>query len=226
WPERFPIEKLERIKRRVGSYFWNALFQQRPRPPEGSKFKIEWIRTVDNFPRLPGTRYVRFWDLAGTAAGGDYTVGALVARTPDGMYYLIDVARGQWSSGRRDAEIRSTAILDADTYGAEVVIWGEQEPGSSGIDAAAAFRKNLEGFNVHTEPASGSKELRADPLASAAEGRTFAFVRGAWNAAARREFADFPRGKHDDTVDATSGAYNKLARGRRPFNPNELERAA
>ncbi len=43
-PERRPREKLERIARRIGSYFWAALFQQQPQPAAGNKFKREWFR--------------------------------------------------------------------------------------------------------------------------------------------------------------------------------------
>lgn len=41
-PERYSLAKLNAIKRRVGSYFWNALFQCRPTPPEGGILKRHW----------------------------------------------------------------------------------------------------------------------------------------------------------------------------------------
>lgn len=43
-PERYPLAKLERIKRRVGSYFWAALYQGRPSPTEGGILKRHWWR--------------------------------------------------------------------------------------------------------------------------------------------------------------------------------------
>ncbi|QPN71584.1 phage terminase large subunit [Synechococcus sp. CBW1108] len=43
-PERFPLQELEQIRIRAGSYWWNALYQQRPSPAEGLLFRRQWIR--------------------------------------------------------------------------------------------------------------------------------------------------------------------------------------
>jgi predicted phage terminase large subunit-like protein len=43
-PERFPLAELEQIRIRAGSYWWNALYQQRPSPAEGLLFQRQWIR--------------------------------------------------------------------------------------------------------------------------------------------------------------------------------------
>ncbi len=40
WPERFPIEALVRIRRKLGPYGWWSLFQGRPRPKDGKVFKV------------------------------------------------------------------------------------------------------------------------------------------------------------------------------------------
>ena len=106
---------------------------------------------------------VRWWDKASTSGAGDYTAGVLVAYA-EGVFYIEDVVRGQWSSGERDRIIRLTAEKDHEQYG-EVIEWSEQEPGSGGKDSAAAFVRLLAGFNVHTEPTTGSKESALQPLA-------------------------------------------------------------
>jgi predicted phage terminase large subunit-like protein len=43
-PERFPLAELEQIRTRTGSYWWNALYQQRPSPAEGLLFQRQWMR--------------------------------------------------------------------------------------------------------------------------------------------------------------------------------------
>jgi predicted phage terminase large subunit-like protein len=43
-PERVPLEVLQRIRTRLGSYWWNALYQQRPSPAEGMLFRKAWIQ--------------------------------------------------------------------------------------------------------------------------------------------------------------------------------------
>jgi len=47
-PERVPLAVLQRIRTRLGSYWWNALYQQRPSPAEGLLFRKGWIQ-----PPLP-----------------------------------------------------------------------------------------------------------------------------------------------------------------------------
>ncbi len=42
-PERFPAAELEQIRIRAGSYWWNALYQQRPSPAEGLLFQWHWL---------------------------------------------------------------------------------------------------------------------------------------------------------------------------------------
>jgi hypothetical protein len=51
-PERVPLEVLQRIRTRLGSYWWNALYQQRPSPAEGLLFLKDWIQPP--LPVAPG----------------------------------------------------------------------------------------------------------------------------------------------------------------------------
>jgi predicted phage terminase large subunit-like protein len=210
WPERFDSGALAGIRTVLGSWSYAALYQQRPMPAEGGMFQRHWFEVVAAVPFI--AERVRYWDRASTAGDGDYTAGALLARD-GGLFYVEDVVRGQWSSGERDRVILATAERDAERYGpAGVRIVGEQEPGSSGKDAAAAFARLLAGYPVHSEPVSRNKELRADPLVSQAEAGNVKVLRAAWNGAWFEELCSFPMGQHDDQVDATAGAFNRLTR--------------
>ena len=51
-PERFPLPKLIKIRTRLGSYWWNALYQQGPSPAEGLLFRKGWIQPP--LPSVPG----------------------------------------------------------------------------------------------------------------------------------------------------------------------------
>jgi predicted phage terminase large subunit-like protein len=51
-PERVPLAVLQRIRTRLGSYWWNALYQQRPSPAEGLLFRKDWIQPP--LPVAPG----------------------------------------------------------------------------------------------------------------------------------------------------------------------------
>lgn len=231
--ERFSRERLLRTKRRVGVYYWNALYRQRPRPREGLLFAIDKLAIVGDqdipWQRL---RLVRFWDKAGSDKkqneSANYTVGALLGiDDTSGLVYILDIQRGQWSPGDRDLEIEKTIRADVKKYAQSdnpdrYIVWGEQEPGSAGIDSSRAFRRLVQQYTpkVYTERATGSKEDRADGLASATGQNEVRMLRAAWNGTLRRELADFPNGANDDIVDACSGAYNKLVRKR--IAPDEI----
>jgi len=209
WPERYPAEELARIRTTLGSYWWSALYMQRPTAQEGGMFKRPWFAVVDAAPAV--ARRCRYWDKAGTADGGAYTAGVLVAITEDGLCYVVDVVRGQWSALERERAIVQTAQLDAARYGNSAIIVIEQEPGSGGLESAQATIRRLVGYPVYADRPTGAKELRAQPLAAQAEAGNVHLVAGSWNAAYLDEIAAFPFGRYKDQVDATSGAFNALA---------------
>ncbi len=211
WPARFPAEELQAIRTSLGSYSWNALYQLRPTAREGNMIRRAWLSNfVDVAPRA--ARRVRYWDKAGTAGGGAYTAGVLLALDEEGLLYVEDVVRGQWSAGERERVIRQTAELDAGRYG-HVVIWVEQEPGSGGIESAQATARNLAGFPVYLDRPTGDKDVRLEPFAAQAEAGNVRLVRGAWNAAYVEELAAVPNGTYRDQADATAGACNRLVAG-------------
>jgi predicted phage terminase large subunit-like protein len=220
-PERYNVKKLKRIAAQVGTYFWNALFQQRPRPLEGAFFKADWFKNIVG--AIPeDCKLVRYWDKAGSAGKGDYTVGVLMARwlDEDGIatFFIVDVVRGQWEAIDREREIRKVAMRDESLYGeGRITIWMEQEGGSGGKESAQASVRRLEGYSVRTETVTGKgdKSLRADPFRTQASVGNIKLVKGDWIVPYLRELTAFPNGRNDDQVDATSGAFNKLALGRR-----------
>lgn len=208
-PERYPIAKLSSLKKTMGGYHWAALYDQTPRDREGNFFKRAWFEIVNAAP--VNALRVRWWDFASSdSPTADQTAGVLMAWA-DGIYYVEDVVCGRWSSQARDRIIYQTAQMDYDTYGGTVKTWREQEPGSSGKDAARAFIRMLAGFSAHAKPSTGAKEVRADPFASQAEAGNVKIVRGAWNKHYLDELVAAWMGKHDDQIDGTSGAFNKLA---------------
>lgn len=189
------------------------------RPDAGLVFNRAWFKLVDAAPQGPGTRYVRYWDKAGTAGGGDWTVGALLCLTADKLVYVIDVERGQWGAGERERVIAQKADADRQAFGA-VDVWVEQEPGSGGKESAENTIRNLQGFAVYADPVGKSREnkvQRANPLASQAQAGNVHVLKRPWTEGYLRELHAFPtEGVPDDQVDASSGAYNRLADSR-PF---------
>lgn len=177
--------------------------------PEGNLFKREWLtRFVEAAPAKVISR-IRSWDKAGSAGSGAYSVGVLMSRSTEG-YTVEDVVRGQWSSHARNQVMSQTAHADRQRYG-NVAIWTEQEPGSGGKESAEYTVKELAGFDVRAERATGDKVTRAMPFAAQCEAGNVALARAPWNSDYIDELCAFPEGAYADQVDASSQAFNKLA---------------
>ncbi len=210
-PQRYDVAALAKIRLVLGEHSFAALYQQRPLPAEGGLFKAAWFaQRLTEAEVGPLEALVRYWDKAASAGQGDYTVGVLMGRSAEGRYVVLDVVRGRWETFERERVIVSTAARDRERWG-EVAIWLEQEPGSGGADSARATIRALSGHVVRAETATGQKTARAEPLAAQAGAGNVLVVRAAWNAAWIDELCIFPHGEHDDQVDASSGAFNKLA---------------
>lgn len=74
WPERFPLEALDEIKRDVGPRDWEALFMLRPSPPEGHLFK--WWNTYPVDVQDPTAILVPIDTAWTSSATSDYTAVA------------------------------------------------------------------------------------------------------------------------------------------------------
>jgi len=190
----------------------------------GLLFKREWFEIVKPESVPIRAHRVRYWDKAATVGGGDYSAGVLMAYH-EGTFWVEDVIRGQWSPKVRNEIMRIAAANDAVRYRGTVKIWVEQEPGSGGKESAILSIHNLAGYPVWTEPVRGvqhrtkdkikipgaAKIVRAQPLAAQAEHGNVKVVSAKWNRDWFDEILAFPEASHDDQVDATAGAFAKLA---------------
>jgi predicted phage terminase large subunit-like protein len=177
--------------------------------PRGTMFQRGWFKIVDDYPR--DAQVVRWWDRAATEPAKnkepDWTAGAKIA-FKNGCYYVLDLVHFRGSPKTNEDTIKQTAQLD----GKAVDVYMEQEPGSAGVDTIDHYaRYVLVGYVFQGVRSTGSKELYAGPVASAAEAGNFYLLRAPWNKEFLDEFEAFPQGPHDDIVDATSKACNVLA---------------
>jgi len=184
---------------------------------EGRKFKRSWFEIVEDYPKK--CRLVRYWDIAATEKTKDndpaYTAGVLLGESK-GQYYIINVQRDQLTPLGVESLVKLTAQLDRARFGNACIIGMEQEPGSAGVNTIDHYRRKiLKGFPFYGDKVTGSKELRANPVSSAAEAGNVKLVSGLWNEAYLDELMLFPEGKFKDQVDATSGAFALLNKGQR-----------
>ena len=111
WPDAYPIEALERIRRNSQARFWSALYLQNPTPEEGDYFKVDWLRPYDKAPAQGHFRVYGGSDYAVTSDGGDYTVHAVVGIDPKGGYTfsIYGDSRARPTNGLRHFAIWSSS---------------------------------------------------------------------------------------------------------------------
>ncbi len=205
FPERFPREVVDRDKKVMGAYATAGQFQQRPAPRGGGFFEWENLEIVQAVPKMK--KVVRYWDKAGTDDGGAYTAGVKMGLGVDGLFYVLDVVRGQWAAPKRERTMKQVANTD----GKLVKIWIEQEPGSGGKESAESTIQNLAGFVIKAERATGDKAVRAEPYSIQVEAGNVKLLSGDWNQQFIDEHKTFPTGTYKDQIDASSGGFNKIA---------------
>lgn len=200
WPEQYPIERLEEIRRTVGPRDWSALYQQRPAPEEGGFFKREWLHLVDQTPAREAMHIYGGSDYAVTADGGDYTVHVVIGQDSEHRLWLLDLWRQQESS-----DVWVEAFCDL-VRKWRPLGWAE-ETGQikSGVGPFLVKRMIERKAFVErvTFPTRGDKAVRAQSIRGRIAMQGLHIPRDApWVADLISEMMSFPVGVHDDQCDA------------------------
>jgi len=207
WPERFSADAVERLKKALGPYASSAQLQQRPVPRKGGLFQVDSIRQIEELPDEDFIA-VRAWDLAGSEGKGAYTVGVkLLWGQTSQQFYIADVVRKQLGGGAVRQLIQD--IADQDGISTKIIV--PRDPGQAGKVQSEDIIALLAGYNAKAEAQSGSKELRAEPLASQIEINRVNILKRTWTKAFLDELRFFPKSKFKDQVDAVSSAFNELS---------------
>lgn len=218
WPERFPVEALARLRRKLGPYGWWSLFQGRPRPRDGKVF-----RSPARYQRLPeGLRFVLAVDPAGSAkTKANHTVAVALGVKVDGgvmCAWLVGLVRFQLEPPQA-----AVALLAFQRrFGSKLHI----EASRDGVAQAASLKILAPGLDVEMVAAEGDKYIRSQPLAAAVNGdaergeppRFFVPAEAETIGCSREDLANYLRvlsgftgsgDLEDDDVDATAHAFNR-----------------
>lgn len=203
-PERFDLPALGEIKTVLGSYSFNALYQQRPSSLEGGVFKRHWWQFyTERPPRLD--LVVQSWDMAfKDTKGSDYVAGQ-VWGVKGANRYLLDQF---WDRLDFVATRQAVQRLSAKWEQALIKLVEDKANGPAVI---ASLRNKVPGL-IPIEP-QGSKYARAVAVSPFMEaGNVFlpSPSIAPWVDGFIEECAGFPNAAHDDQVDAMSQALNYL----------------
>ncbi|MGB9886742.1 MAG: phage terminase large subunit [Moorellales bacterium] len=208
-PELFTKETLEATKVRLGSYWWNALYQQRPSPMEGGILKRSWWRfyrqAPDKFDEV-----IQSWDMSfKETTSGSYVVGQVWGRKGADKY-LLDQVRDRMDF---PATIQVVRSLSAKWPQARAKLVEDKANGPAVI---ATLKREISGLTA-VEP-QGSKEARAAAVSPDIEAGNVYLPDPSiapWVHDFIEECAAFPNGANDDQVDAMTQALMRLGQSQK-----------
>lgn len=205
WPEMYPREELESRRVTLGSRGFAALYQQRPAPAEGAIFKREWWQRFDleRFDRTSARTIIQVWDTAFEAkTTNDYSVCATWALVGKDAY-LLDIARARLEF----PELKKRAKDLAAKWRPSVICI---EKKSSGHSLAQELDREKD-LNIVRLEVDRDKVARANAVTPYIEaGRVYLPDSAPWVEDFIEEHAAFDAGAHDDQVDTTSMALERL----------------
>ncbi|HEX7000657.1 MAG TPA: terminase family protein [Trueperaceae bacterium] len=216
WPERYPVERLLRIKKQVGEYTWASLYQGEPVPRGGNVFQN--VTTYDALPSEGAYREAVGFDAAYTAKShADYSV-AVTGRLVGDVLYVTGMVRAQAEPAAFLEQLRARGIRR--------VTWFR-----SGTEKGLEAFMRSKGVSVDAVTATGDKFARAQPVAAewnagkVAVPSSDAPQHGAWVEALLDEVLAFTGlgDKHDDVVDALAALHHALI-GKRTTDPATAKR--
>lgn len=191
----------------------------------GGFFAKKSFELADEPPSRP-LRTVRFWDKASSVPtpktpNPDWTRGVRVSLCEGGEYWIDDLASAQKGPADVLRLMREVAEVD----GAETTVGLWQDTGQAGAVDVATTRAVLGGFEVEVVESWSADKIGEPNIAarSSRAKRSFArswaprveeglvyVKRAPWAATVLAECDQFPHGRHDDCVDALSGAMRVL----------------
>lgn len=209
-PARYDEDALRRIKRKLGSYSFAALFQQNPVPSEGALFKSDWFKNKIIAEAPPNLRWSRGYDLAvSTKSSADYTASFAVAFDKLGNMYIKDGFRKQIEYPEQRRYVIGKMRDERNTqHGIESALHG--------LALVQDLRRifDIRGVPLRPVRVDTDKYTRALAWANLAEEGKVYLVRGPWIKDFLDEVTRFPNGAHDDQVDGVSLAVQMQSQKR------------
>jgi predicted phage terminase large subunit-like protein len=207
WPERYPREEVEKLKRALGSYGTASQLQQEPTPAEGGIFKKGWFKEYRVAPAA-FLRIIESWDTATSENElSAYSVGTVWGETLAGDLYLLDVCRD-----RHEFPALKKAVVSLHEQWRGVAVLVEDK--SSGRQIVQELARDTNLPLIAIKVTRGDKVGRALAVSPVIEGgRVYIPANAPWVAAYMQEMLTFPRGKYADQVDSTTQALSYLRGG-------------
>jgi predicted phage terminase large subunit-like protein len=209
WPAREDRQALEELCRILGTYAFAGQYNQRPVPRSGGYFRREWWSFFDELPADRDFRILQSWDLTfKDGDGSDFVVGLVIAQA-GATVYILDRFRAKL--GFVDT-VRAIKTMVAKYPTTSVVLIEDAANGPAVVDT---LKRDIRGL-IAVSP-EGGKQSRANAVQAQCEARQVFLPRPTtpdgkprvdrgWVEDFITILAAFPKGPHDDDVDALTQA--------------------
>jgi predicted phage terminase large subunit-like protein len=218
WKESYPIERLEEIKKTIGTREWSSLYAQKPSVEEGNIIKRWWWKTWtrENPPEMD--YILQSWDTAYTVTEtSDYsacTTWGVFSGEGGYNLYLIDSFREKLTF----PELKNQAIHLYNELQPDLVLVEAKASGWSLVQELMRTGIPITPFN----PKKMDKLARVHSVAPLFEGGRIWAPDTDESADVMNQFAMFPNTKHDDLVDSTTQALLRLRKGWMVSHPQDV----
>lgn len=91
WPDMFDEKRVHQIKHSVGTKVWTSLFQQQPKPGDGTVFKISWFKYYDEMPTFERISISWDFNFGNNLEGSDYVAGTVWGHKGANKYLIYMV---------------------------------------------------------------------------------------------------------------------------------------
>jgi len=213
-PERESQETLDHLHRTLGEYNFAGQYQQAPSPLGGGMVKQEWFKCYEA-GQVPTVfdQIIQSWDTANKETElSDFSV-CLTVGIKETTIFVLHVLRKRLNY----PELKRAVREQAEVHRATVVLIEDKASGTQLIQELVH-----DGFSmVQAVSPAGDKVMRLHAQTAMIENGFVSLPKEApWLAEYVHELTTFPRGKHDDQVDATSQALAWIQESRRtmPFS--------
>ena len=205
FPEKFTLEKLQFLRQKLGPYLFSAWYLNDPTSPESSDFKREWIRFYEPESHHPANLYLSVDPAHSLSRDADYSAFVVAGMFQDRRIRVVDYVR------RR--------VVPSDLVDIVFELVAKWKLHRIGIETFA-FQKTLK-YEIQRKQREKGKFFQVDELGRKNTGKGEPIL--SKEARIRRlqpyfeqglielrrdmqelvdEITAFPRGKHDDLIDA------------------------
>lgn len=214
WPDKFSVEDLRDVRAKLGDYFFESQYQQNPINLGGGAFKTDYFQyyTQEELQAIDLSRF-RLYTFLDPAISqketADNTAIVTIAKNPRGNdLYVLECKAGRWEPDETIRELFAT-----------VRHWGVKHVGIEAVQyqkmLALEIRKQMrirdQFFVLDEITPMGEKNARMLTTLQPRYATSSILHPQAGAEELELELLKFPNGKHDDRMDALSGAVAMAA---------------